>query len=72
MTMTQNQVEEYIRSEIRPKFPAIFRKIHIAGRAVPPNNNFDIQTASPTIKLPKYGNIIKYQNRLYKPICNEY
>lgn len=72
MTMTQNQVEEYICSEICPKFPAIFGKIHIANRAVPKTNNFDIQPASPTIELPQYGNIIKYQNRLYKPICNEY
>ena len=71
MKLTKNHVEEYICSEIYPKFPVIFRKIHIASIVTTKENKFDIQPALRTIKLPKYGNIVKYQNRLYKPICNE-
>lgn len=71
MKMTQNQVEEYIDSEICPKFPAIFKKVHISSRIVSRGNYVDSQSLSHTIELPKYGNIIKCQNKLYKPICNE-
>lgn len=62
----KKELENYLKEIIYPAFPVAIQKLRICPKVVPRNNMVDSSTISVMMSLPKYKNLQKRKDLLYK------
>ena len=70
MDLEKKELESYLKNEVEPVFPVIFKRVHCKETIISKSEKEVLHNKLIPLTLKKYNPLLKYKSTLFKPICS--